>query len=99
MQGQASLDRRNFETIRDFSILVLRFLDGGKFILAGIIFPGLVLLQFHAIWCSQCRERAAQHFERMKRFCADIVQFERTLFPPDGFKMVPGMFWDVPGDS
>ena len=43
MQGQASLDRQNFGPKRNFSISVWRFLDGGKFNLAIIIFPGKIM--------------------------------------------------------
>ena len=37
------LERQIFRPTRDFSILILRFLDGGKFILAVIIFPGKIM--------------------------------------------------------
>ena len=43
MRWQASLDPQNFGPIRDFSIFIWRFLNGGKFILAIIIFPGMIM--------------------------------------------------------
>ena len=46
MQGQANLDPKNLGVRNDFSIFIWRFLDGGKSILAIIIFPGKIMTFF-----------------------------------------------------
>ena len=71
VQRQASLDRQNFGPRHNFSILFLRFLWSGKFILAIIIFPVsyVYINEFCKVWAlgeSQCRERSQESFEMMK---------------------------------
>ena len=67
-----SLDRQNFGPTKDFSIFISLGICRGKFIFARTSFPGsllyykVVLLKFHVIWSSQCRERAQERFEMME---------------------------------
>ena len=71
------MDRQNFGPKHNFSILFLRFLWSGKFILAKSIFGRFFIyiyiyiyekgfVKYEPLVTSQCRERVKESFEMMK---------------------------------
>ena len=81
VRRQAGLDRQNFGSKYDFSILFSRFLWSGKFILAISIFGRLFIyiynkkgfVKHETLPTPQCRKLAEESFEMMKNISRENI--------------------------